>query len=235
MTPSPYLVIEAGSMDYDAAGCLQRRLHDAVVSGALPGVLLLLEHPHVFTLGRRGRTGDILVGAEELEALGAAVRHTDRGGEVTYHGPGQLVGYPIVDLRGLVTGPLDYVRRLERVLVATLADFGIRAESEDRPTGVWVGNAKIAAIGVRVSRGVTTHGFALNVDPDLAYFDRIVPCGMPDVPVTSMAAAGSAPVRVADVARVLTAHFAEIFGIDVEHAGLDEVTRAVARPLDPAS
>ena len=235
MTPSPYLVVEAGSMDYDAAGCLQRQLHDAVVSGGLPGVLLLLEHPHVFTLGRRGRTDDILVGAEELRALGAAVRHTDRGGEVTYHGPGQLVGYPIVDLRTLATGPLDYVRRLERVLVATLADFGIRAASEDRPTGVWVGNAKIAAIGVRVSRGVTMHGFALNVDPDLAYFDRIVPCGMPDVPVTSMAAARIASVRLPDVARVLTGHFAEVFGIDVEHAGLDEVTRAVARPLDPAS
>ena len=223
LPPGPCLVVEAGSMGYDVASGLQKRLHRQVVAGALPGVLLLLEHPHVFTLGRRGRTDDILADAEELKALGAEVRHTDRGGEVTYHGPGQLVGYPIVDLRKLGIGPLAYVRRLERVLIATLADFGIHGESEDRPTGVWVGTAKIAAIGVKISRGVTTHGFALNVNPDLTYFDRIVPCGMPDVPVTSMAATGSASVNLGDAARALTAHFAEIFDVEVEHGGLRDV------------
>ena len=232
--PGACVVVEAGSIAYDAAVGLQERLHEKVVSGGLPGALLLLEHPHVFTLGRRGRTDDVLVDEEELTALGAAVRHTDRGGEVTYHGPGQLVGYPIVDLRALAVSPLDYVRRLERVLIATLSDFGIRGESDDRPTGVWVGKAKIAAIGVRISRGVTTHGFALNVDPDLTYFDRIVPCGMPDVPVTSMAAAG-ASAEVADAARALTTHFAEIFGVDVELAGLYEVMRAARAPDEPAS
>ena len=216
MLHGPCVVVDAGVMGYDAAWGLQKRLHGKVVAGALPGVLLLLEHPHVFTLGRRGRTDDILADAEELKALGAEVRRTDRGGEVTYHGPGQLVGYPIVYLRKLGIGPLAYVRRLERVLIATLADFGIRGESEDRPTGVWAGNAKIAAIGVKISRGVTTHGFALNVDPDLTYFDRIVPCGMPEVPVTSMTAAGSPSVTVRDAARALTAHFAEIFGVEVE-------------------
>ena len=210
-------------MSYDAAAGLQKRLHGEVVSGSLPGVLLLLEHPHIFTLGRRGRPDDILADAEELKALGAAVRRTDRGGEVTYHGPGQLVGYPILDLRKLAAGPLDYVRRLERVLIATLADFGIRGESEDRPTGVWAGNAKIAAIGVKISRGVTTHGFALNVDPDLTYFDRIVPCGMPDVPVTSMAAAAGIPATVGDAARALTARFAETFALEIEHVGLRDV------------
>ena len=210
-------------MSYDAAAGLQKRLHGKVVSGSLPGVLLLLEHPHIFTLGRRGRPDDILADAEELKALGAAVRRTDRGGEVTYHGPGQLVGYPILDLRKLAAGPLDYVRRLERVLIATLADFGIRGESEDRPTGVWVGRAKIAAIGVKISRGVTTHGFALNVDPDLTYFDRIVPCGMPDVPVTSMAAAAGIPATVGDAARALTARFAETFALEIEHVGLRDV------------
>ena len=223
MTPGTCVVVEAGSMGYDAAVGLQKRLHGKVVSGSLPGVLLLLEHPHVFTLGRRGRPDDILADAEELKALGTAVRRTDRGGEVTYHGPGQLVGYPILDLRKLASGPLDYVRRLEHVLIATLADFGIRGESEDRPTGVWVGNAKIAAIGVKISRGVTTHGFALNVDPDLTYFDRIVPCGMPDVPVTSMAAAAGTPVTVGDAARALTSHFAEIFDVEIEHGGVEDV------------
>ena len=223
MTPGACVVVEAGSLGYDAASALQKRLHGKVVSGSLPGVLLLLEHPHIFTLGRRGRPDDILADAEELKALGAAVRRTDRGGEVTYHGPGQLVGYPILDLRKLAAGPLDYVRRLERVLIATLADFGIRGESEDRPTGVWVGRAKIAAIGVKISRGVTTHGFALNVDPDLTYFDRIVPCGMPDVPVTSMAAAAGIPATVGDAARALTARFAETFALEIEHVGLRDV------------
>ena len=223
MAPGPCVVVDAGVLGYDAAWGLQKRLHGKVVAGTLPGVLLLLEHPHVFTLGRRGRTDDILADAEELKALGAEVRRTDRGGEVTYHGPGQLVGYPILDLRKLAAGPLDYVRRLERALIATLADFGIRGESDDRPTGVWAGNAKIAAIGVKISRGVTTHGFALNVDPDLTYFDRIVPCGMPDVPVTSMAAAAGIPVTVGDAARALTAHFAETFALEVEHVGLRDV------------
>ena len=224
--PGTCVVVEAGSVAYDAAIGLQKRLHEKVASGGLPGALLLLEHPHVFTLGRRGRTDDILVDEEQLAALGAAVRHTDRGGEVTYHGPGQLVGYPIVDLRGLAVTPLDYVRRLERVLIATLADFGIRGESDDRPTGVWVGKAKIAAIGVRISRGATTHGFALNVDPDLAYFDRIVPCGMPDVPVTSMAAAG-ATVGVTDAARVADGALLR------DHSALTSSSRGFTRSCGP--
>ena len=181
------LVADLGSIDYPAALELQRDLHDKVANDELPAVLLLLQHSHVYTLGRRGSDSDILVSTDALRQLDAEMYHTDRGGEVTYHGPGQLVGYPILDLRAAGLGPLAYVRALERIIISTLAELGIDSTAEDKPTGVWVGDAKIAAIGVRVSRGVTMHGFALNVNPDLSYFKHIVPCGIPDANVTSIA------------------------------------------------
>ncbi len=181
----------------------------------MDGALLLLEHPHVYTLGRRGRLDDVLAPAERLAEMGIEAHHVDRGGEVTYHGPGQLVGYPIVSLRRLGVGPLIYVRSLERVLIETLAEFGILAGSDGRPTGVWTGGAKIAAIGVRVSRGVATHGFALNVSPDLAWFDHIVPCGMKGSRVTSMAAEG-VEAGVGEVASRLAGHFERVFDVGLE-------------------
>jgi lipoate-protein ligase B len=182
----------------------------------MPSTLLLLEHPHVYTLGRRGSDVDILIGPETRAELGVEVEHVDRGGEVTYHGPGQLVGYPIINLKEWGGGPLKYVRALESMLIATLAELGIVAESEDRPTGVWIGNAKIAAIGVRVSRGVTTHGFALNVDPDLSYFDHIVPCGDPEAQVTSVADQGQADVDVASVVSIVARQLGASLGRTVE-------------------
>ena len=224
---STCLVISPGVADYAAALALQRRLHARVVSGGLPNVLLLLEHPHVYTLGRRGSRGDILVTPERLAELGVEVHHVDRGGEVTYHGPGQLVGYPIVNLRRWGGGPLRYVRALEEVLIATLGEFGIDAESEERPTGVWVGDAKISAIGVKVSRGVTTHGFALNVAPDLSYFDHIVPCGMPDGLVTSMESHLRSAVSVQSAIPVVARHFGLVFGLSVERTTLAELGETV--------
>jgi lipoyl(octanoyl) transferase len=205
-----------GRVGYADALSLQRRVHARVAAGEMPPTLLLLEHPHVYTLGRRGSDADILVGPERLAALGVEVAHVDRGGEVTYHGPGQLVGYPIVNLREWGGGPLSYVRALESMLIVTLAELGINAESEDRPTGVWIGDAKVAAIGVRVSKGVTTHGFALNVDPDLSFFEHIVPCGDPDAPVTSVAAQGNAGVDVASVVPIVARRFGEALGRPVE-------------------
>ena len=181
----------------------------------MDGALLLLEHPHVYTLGRRGRLDDILAPEDSLSSLGVEIHHVDRGGEVTYHGPGQLVGYPILDLRRLGMRPLEYVRSLERLLIDTLYGFGIAAEADGHPTGVWAGGAKIAAIGVRVSRGVTTHGFALNVSPDLGYFEHIVPCGMRDCRVTSMVSEGAA-ADVGKVALRAAGHFERVFGVRLE-------------------
>ena len=217
------LVADLGSIDYPAALALQRDLHHRVTKGDLPTLLLLLQHPHVYTLGRRGSENDILVSADTLQELDAEVYHTDRGGEATYHGPGQLVGYPILDLRAAGLGPLAYVRTLERVIISSLAELDIHATSDDRPTGVWVGDAKIAAIGVRVSRGVTMHGFALNVNPDLSYFNHIVPCGMPDASVTSIAEQG-VELEVAGVSDILTTHFANILNYSLAHTTLEMFT-----------
>ena len=219
-----------GRIDYTDALSLQRRVHARVAAGEMPSTLLLLEHPHVYTLGRRGSDADILIGPERLAALGVEVAHVDRGGEVTYHGPGQLVGYPIVNLREWGGGPLRYVRALESMIIATLAELGIVAESEDRPTGVWIGNAKVAAIGVRVSRGVTTHGFAVNIDPDLSYFDHIVPCGDPESRVTSVVAQGKAGIDVASVVPIVARQFGEAIGQPVEWVTSDELEDRMAAP-----
>ena len=217
------LVVEVGSIDYPAALELQRDLHHKVVNDELPAVLLLLQHPHVYTLGRRGSDSDILVSTDALKILDADVHRTDRGGEVTYHGPGQLVGYPILNLRAAGLGPLTYVRALERIIISTLAELDIDSTAEDKPTGVWVDDAKIAAIGVRVSRGVTIHGFALNVNPDLSYFKHIVPCGMPDANVTSIAELGLG-LNVSDVRTILTTHFADILNYSLTHTTLEMFT-----------
>ena len=217
------LVADLGSVDYPCALALQRDLHHRVATGDLPALLLLLQHPHVYTLGRRGNETDILVSEDALRDLDADVYHTDRGGEVTYHGPGQLVGYPILDLRAAELGPLAYVRALERVIISTLAELDIHATAEDRPTGVWVGDAKIAAIGVRVSRGVTMHGFSLNVNPDLSYFNHIVPCGMPNASVTSIAEQ-CVGLEVPAVSDILTTHFARVLDLSIQRTTLEAIT-----------
>lgn len=216
------LAVELGSLDYPAALALQRDLHRRVASGDLPALLLLLQHPHVYTLGRRGSETDILAPDEALRELNADVYHTDRGGEATYHGPGQLVGYPILDLRAAGLGPLAYVRALEEIIISTLAELGIPATAEGRPTGVWVGDAKIAAIGVRVSRGVTMHGFALNVNPDLSYFNHVVPCGMPDAGVTSIAEQGL-ELEIPGVIDILTTYFANVLDYSLIHTTLEAI------------
>ena len=227
---STCLAIPLGLLDYQAAYDLQRRLHAQVVAGELPDLLLLLEHPHVYTLGRRGQQSHILASDEALTQLGVETHFTDRGGETTYHGPGQLVGYPIVNLRRWGGGVRKYVETLEQVLIGTLSEFGIAAHSEGKPTGVWVGDAKIAAIGVRVSRSVTMHGFALNVCPDLSFFDHIVPCGMPGARVTSMAQELGQEIAVSDVMPAVARAFGGEFGIDVEWSNLDALDSTVVAP-----
>lgn len=212
----PLEVIELGLLSYREAWDLQIKLHSQIADGIRPDTLLLLEHPHVFTLGRRGRMDDILIDQAELDRLGIDVYQTDRGGEVTYHGPGQLVGYPLIELRRRGVRPLKYVRALEQVLVDTLDEFGISATSEGHPTGVWVDDRKIAAIGVKVGRRVTTHGFALNVSTDLSFFKHIVPCGMPMAPITSINQETGNSIVADNVAVVLVQKFASEFGFSPE-------------------
>ncbi len=173
-------------MDYTQARQLQASLVETVHDGAQPNTLLLLEHPHVYTRGRLSQPGHLLNDEAALAAAGISVHDTDRGGQITYHGPGQLVGYPILNLRDW-GGPLEYVRTLEQIIIATLADFGIDAHTETGLTGVWTASGKIAAIGIKISRGVAFHGFAINANTDLSFYANIIPCGIEDRPVTSMA------------------------------------------------
>ena len=182
---APCTVHRLGLVEYQEAWEEQRRLVEACRTDGR-GRLLLLEHPPTYTFGARRRQEHLLLPEATLAELGAAVHRVDRGGDVTFHGRGLLVAYPIFDLRRWNQGPRWYVRSLEETLIEALAAFGIAARQTPGRPGVWVGDAKIAAIGVRVSRGVTSHGFALNVDPDLRYFSYIVPCGLPDATVTSM-------------------------------------------------
>ena len=208
-----------GRVPFGEADQLQRALHDR----AADDYLLLLEHPHVYTLGTTADPAHVLVAPS---AVGATLVSADRGGDVTYHGPGQLVGYPIVTLPEWRDGLRDvvaYVRRLEDTLIAVLAGFGVDAHREPRLTGVWVGSEKIAAIGVKVARGRTRHGFALNVDPDLSMFDHIVPCGIRDRGVTSLAAQlGTAPEMRAVVDAVVE-QFAVHFGVSAEELERQDV------------
>jgi lipoic acid synthetase len=195
---------------YREAEALQRAVHER----AADDYLLLQEHPHVYTLGSSADLAHVL---RDPASVGAELVHADRGGDVTYHGPGQLVGYPIVSLAEWRAGQRDvvaYVRKLEEVLLAVLGDFGIVAERSPGYTGAWIGGEKIAAIGVRVARGRTRHGFALNINPDLTMFEHIVPCGIFDRGVTSMARVLGRDVEMREVVERVVERFIELFGYD---------------------
>lgn len=210
------LVEHLGTVRYTDALEIQRERVAARKAGTIPDTLLLLEHPHVYTLGRNAREGNILVSRERLAALGAEVFETDRGGDVTYHGPGQLVGYPILDLTEHRRDLAWFMRSLEEVLIGVAGDFEVRAERLPGCTGVWVGNAKLAAMGVHVSRWVTSHGFALNVCADLGYFGHIVPCGIREKQVTSLEKLLGRRVEMESVAERVVEHFGRVFELEME-------------------
>ena len=214
--PPPCRTVWLGNIDYLEAYDLQLALVEKVHSGQEPNTLLMLEHPHVYTKGRLSKQSDVLLPEGELAAKGVAVYETDRGGQVTYHGPGQLVVYPVINLKGW-DGPVKYVRALEQVMIATLADMGITAHCESGNTGVWTDWGKIAAIGVKISRGIAFHGFALNVNTDLAYYQDIIPCGIADRPVTSMATILDQPVDMELVRYGLVYQFGREFGFGMEN------------------
>jgi lipoyl(octanoyl) transferase len=202
-----------GVVPYADALALQRELVDERRAGRIGDILLLLQHPHVLTLGARagGSRSHILAAPDTLNARGVETYETGRGGDVTYHGPGQLVGYPILDLQPDRLDVHRYVRDLEEVLILTAADYGIHAGRIEGLTGVWVGDEKLAAIGVRISRWVTSHGFALNVATDLDYFSLIVPCGISDRGVTSLTRLVGRPVDPAEVESQVVINFCHVF------------------------
>jgi len=214
----PLAVRNLGTIDYQSALDLQGELVEQRKRGDIADQLLLLEHPDVITLGVKNRSDrtHVLETDESLAAKGIALFETGRGGDVTYHGPGQLVGYPIIDLKPDRCDVHRYVRDLEEVLIRAVSDFGIEAGRMAGLTGIWVGKdgskAKLAAIGVRISRWVTSHGFALNVSTDLSRFGLIVPCGIADKGVTSMQRLLERPVIMDEVAKAVASRFAETFG-----------------------
>jgi lipoyl(octanoyl) transferase len=202
-----------GLIAYAEALEIQRSLVEDRRAGRVGDLLLFVEHPHVLTLGARGDSGrsHILATADALAERGVAVHEAGRGGDITYHGPGQIVGYPIIDLRPDRCDVHRYVRDLEEVLIRAVAEYGVEAGRVEGLTGVWVGREKLAAIGVRISRWITSHGFALNVSTNLDYFNLIVPCGIPDRGVTSLARLLDRPVELGEVEDRLASHFRKTF------------------------
>ena len=204
-----------GRLPYGEAWDLQRAIWEGRTNGrTVDDYLLLLEHPHTYTVGRNGDGSNLITTPERLAELDAELHHVDRGGDITYHGPGQLVGYPIVAIPRLPRGfdMVGHVRRLEQMLIAALGDLGVEAWAEEGYTGVWTSGGKVAAIGVRVAGGVSMHGFALNVEPDLSYFGHIVPCGIADRPVTSISELLGRPVTLEEALAALLPHAEAIFG-----------------------
>lgn len=252
------LVVNLGPIEYGAAWDLQRRVADARKAGAISDVLLLCEHSHVITLGRSGKISNLRVPDEMLRQMGVSFFETNRGGDITYHGPGQLVGYPILNLSEIRRDIAWYVRNLEETMIRATADFGVVSRRVPKCTGVWVdvpaaapGNApsaaerapgaksaaekqcvtdeeKIGAIGVHLSRWVTSHGFAYNVSTDLRYFDLIVPCGIAGKRATSLEKLLGRGVETAEVSPRMVAHFAEVFGLApqaADRSALEELLR----------
>ncbi len=218
--------VRAGEVPYEEAREAQKRLEAARQAGELPDVLVLLEHPPVYTRGRRSTPDELPMGEDWYRTQGIEVRETDRGGRVTYHGPGQLVGYPIVSLKPYGDDVHDYIRRMERLIIAALSDWKVEAEVVDGLTGVWTPDRhKIASIGVHVNRGVTTHGFAINVNNDLQPFEWIVPCGIESCRMTSLARELGAEQDMDAFATTVRDRFGELYErrvVEVTAAELSE-------------
>lgn len=222
------LIVDLGLIEYGAAWELQSRVVAARKSGAIPDVLLLCEHPHVITLGRSGKISNLRASDHVLRQMGVSFFETNRGGDITYHGPGQLVGYPILNLAEIRRDVAWYVRSLEEAIIRATAEFGIASKRVVGRTGVWVDvpmdgkeveeieevkdEEKLAAIGVHLSRWVTSHGFAYNVSTDLRYFDLIVPCGIADKRASSLDKLLGRRVEIGEVAPRIASHLGEIFG-----------------------
>jgi lipoate-protein ligase B len=207
------LVCDLGLSHYVETWELQRTLFQLRSQNQISDILLLTEHNHVYTIGKSGNDGHLLASEDELQQRGVELYHIDRGGDITYHGPGQLVAYPILDLQNFYLDVHRYLRDLEEIIILTLKEYGIAGERDSRYTGVWVGGKKLAAIGVKVSRWITMHGVAINVNSDLSYFSRIIPCGIADRGVTSVEALLSRWIDLNEFSRLFVGAFGKVFGV----------------------
>ena len=210
------IVIDLARQDFDECWTLQHRLHRARKEEILPDCLLLVEHPHVLTIGRGGKRENILVSETLLNERGITCLSIERGGDVVYHGPGQLVGYPIFALKREGIGIVNFVWRLEEVMIRILKDYGIIGQRDERNRGVWVGKDKIGFVGIAVRSGISLHGFALNVNPDLSFFELIKPCGLDGVKATSIKALLGKEIDLEEVKKSAIDHFQEVFNISMQ-------------------
>jgi lipoate-protein ligase B len=221
-------VIQAGRQEYRACWELQQRLAAARRAGQVPDLLLLVEHPPIYTIGRRGTRDHLLIDEARLHEVGATCLEVDRGGDITFHGPGQLVVYAIIDLGLTNRSVRRYVENLEQVVIDTLRRYGLEGVIDPDNPGVWLGRDKIAAIGISIHHGVSYHGFALNIDPDLRYFDYMIPCGIPDRGATSLARELGRPVDAEEAANLVIERFGARFEVEIGHnLTLDELRRIV--------
>ncbi len=206
------MVVDLAYKDYEECLAIQHTAHRARSEDLLPDCLLLVEHPHVLTIGKRGKRDNVRVPEPFLRKQGIPCITIERGGDVTYHGPGQLLAYPIFSLKGKGKGVIEFVGRLEEVMIRILRDYGIDGERNELNRGVWVGKEKVGFVGIAVRRRITFHGFALNVDPELQYFSFIIPCGIQDRPVTSMASLLGRSITLEGVTPMVVQSFERVFG-----------------------
>lgn len=203
---------DLGKIDYKSAWDLQKEIFDLRLHNKIEDILFLLEHPHTYTLGKVAEKENLISTNEQLQELGISVYEIDRGGDITYHGPGQIVGYPIIKLSDWKEDTHEYLRALEEVIIQTCAEYGLSTNRNPKYTGVWLGERKIAAIGIKVSRWITMHGFAFNVNTDLTYFGGIIPCGIRDKDVTSLQRELGKEIKLNEVKEKLVKNFQNVFG-----------------------
>ena len=232
-------IVDLGLIGYAEAQTLQKCVVAARKSGAIEDVLLLCEHPHVITQGRSGKRENLLASEHVLKQKGVEFHATDRGGDITYHGPGQIVGYPILNLGAIRRDVVWYVRMLEQAMIRATAEFGITAERVAGKTGIWVGESgaeeKLAAIGVHISRWVTSHGFAYNVSTDLRFFDLIVPCGIADRKAISLEKLMEQRVEKNEVAPRIAKHLGDVFGLEMKETSRAELLEKLQEAEQPAA
>jgi lipoyl(octanoyl) transferase len=230
-------IVDLGLMGYAQAWTLQKRVVAARKAGAVDDVLLLCEHPHVITQGRNGKREHLLASEHVLQQKGVEFHATDRGGDITYHGPGQILGYPILNLGAIRRDVVWYVRMLEEAMIQATAELGVAAKRVEGKTGIWAGyeNAeeKLAAIGVHISRWVTSHGFAYNVSTDLRYFDLIVPCGIADRKATSLEKLLGRSVKQEEIAPRIAKHFGDVFGLELKETSGTELLDKLQQAEQP--
>ena len=213
---SSCLNLNLGTTSYEDAMNIQNKLHTLISCKKIPNILLTLEHPHTITIGKTGSNQDLKINSKSISESGVDIIKTNRGGKATYHGPGQLITYPIINLRELKLGPQKYIFKIEETIIKTLNEFGVNASRSIGNPGVWVENSKIAAVGVKISNGISSHGFSVNLNTNLSYFDFIIPCGIDDKSICSLYSLGIKSIDENHFRKILIKNFSLVFNLSIQ-------------------